>query len=172
MNFDLFELNIKQEYKMKTCNLCWSISAVLVLIVIGMAYKFLVVGSVIPATDGRQALVLEPAERDLVLGEMRMFLSSVQKITHALTVDDLEAAAKAAREVGAAAQQAVPGTLMGKLPMAFKKLGFDTHSKFDVLALDAESLGDPKHTLQQLSTLMNNCVACHSTYQIQSNTGR
>jgi len=153
---------------MKSCKLCWTISSVLIIAIVAMGYKFMVVGSVVPATDGRQAIVLEPAERDLVLGEMRMFLESVQKITQAATAEDMVAAAKAAREVGLAAQQAVPGSLMGKLPLAFKKLGFDTHSKFDALALDAEQLGDPKHTLQQLTTLMNNCIACHATYQIQS----
>lgn len=153
---------------MKTCKLCWSTSGILIIAILAMAYKFMVIGSVVPANDGRQAIVLEPAERDLVLGEMRMFLASVQKITQAVTAEDMVAAAKAAREVGLAAQQAVPGTLMGKLPLAFKKLGFNTHSKFDALALDAEQLGDPKHALQQLATLMNNCVACHSAYQIQS----
>lgn len=155
---------------MKTCKLCWAVSGVLIIAVVAMTYKFMVVGSVVPATDGREAIVLEPAERDLVLGEMRMFLSGVQKITQALTEEDMKTVVKAARELGAAAQQAVPGSLMGKLPLAFKKLGFDTHSKFDALALDAEELGDPQHTLQQLSGLMNNCVACHSVYQIQNNT--
>ena len=153
---------------MKSCKLSWTISGILIIAIVAMGYKFMFVGSVVPSTDGRQALVLEPAERDLVLMEMRMFLDSVQRITQAVTKEDMQAAIKAAREVGAAAQEAVPGTLMGKLPMAFKKLGFDTHTKFDVLALDAEQLGDPKHTLEQLSTLMNNCVACHATYQIQS----
>lgn len=153
---------------MNTCKISWSISAILLLIVIAMAYKFIYQGATAPATDGRQALILEPAERDLVLSEMRMFLSSVQRINQALTTDDYQEVVKAAREVGAAAQQAVPGSLMGKLPLAFKTLGFDTHSKFDLLALDAEQLGDSKHTLQQLSTLLNNCVACHATYQIQS----
>ncbi len=153
---------------MKECKFCWSMSVVLGVVVVAMSYKFIFAGSVVPATDGRQAIVLESAERDLVLEEMRMFLSSVQKITQAISEEDMEAAAKYAREVGLAAQQAVPGALMGKLPLAFKKLGFDTHSKFDALALDAESLGDPQHTMQQLSTLMNNCVACHATYQINS----
>ncbi len=153
---------------MKSCKLCWTISGVLILAIVAMGYKFMVVGSVVPATDGRQAILLESAERDLVLSEMRMFLSGLQKITQAATAEDMVAAAKAAREVGLAAQQAVPGSLMGKLPLAFKKLGFDTHTKFDALALDAEQLGDPKHALQQLSALMNNCVACHSAYQIQS----
>jgi len=153
---------------MSTCKISWSISGILLLIIIAMGYKFMIAGSVVPATDGRQALTLEPAERDLVLTEMRMFLSSVQQITQALTEKDMETVVKAAREVGAAAQQTVPGSLMGKLPLAFKKLGFDTHTKFDTLALDAEQLGDPEYTLKQLSTLMNNCVACHATYQIQS----
>lgn len=153
---------------MNTCKLSWSISGILLIIVVAMGYKFMVAGSVVPATDGRQALTLDPAERDLVLGEMRMFLSSVQRITQAVTKEDMKAAVIAAREVGAAAQEAVPGSLMGKLPLEFKKLGFDTHTKFDTLALDAEQLGDPKHTLEQLSALMNNCVACHAAYQIQS----
>ncbi len=154
---------------MKTCKLCWLITGILILAIVAMGYKFMIAGSIAPASDGREALILEPAERDLVLTEMRMFLSSVQKITRALTEEDMETVVKAAREVGLAAQQAVPGSLMGKLPLAFKKLGFDTHKKFDALALDAEQLGDPNHALQQLSTLMNNCVACHSTYQIQNN---
>lgn len=157
---------------MNKCKACWSISGILIIAIVAMGYKFMVVGSVAPATDGRQALVLEPAERDIVLTEMRMFLSGVQQITQALTTEDMQAVVKAAREVGAAAQQAVPGTLMGKLPLEFKKLGFDTHTKFDVLALDAEQLGDPKHTLQQLAVLMNNCVGCHATYQIQSSVAK
>ena len=153
---------------MKSCKLSWSVSGILFIAILAMGYKFMFVGSVVPSTDGRQAIVLDPAERDLVLMEMRMFLDSVQRITKAVTEEDMKAAVKAAREVGAAAQAAVPGTLMGKLPMAFKKLGFDTHTKFDSLALDAEQMGDPKQTLEQLSTLMNNCVACHAAYQIQS----
>lgn len=157
---------------MNTCKLSWSISGILLIAVIAMAYKFMIAGSVVPATDGRQALTLEPAERDLVLTEMRMFLSSIQQITKAVTEKDMITVAKAAREVGAAAQQAVPGSLMGKLPLSFKTLGFDTHTKFDQLALDAEELGDTEHTLQQLSTLMNNCVGCHATYQIQSSVNK
>ena len=73
----------------------------------------------------------------------------------------------AAGQVGAQAQRGMPGSLMGKLPLPFKKLGHDTHKKFDLLALDAKQLGDPQHSLQQLSELMKNCVACHSTYKIE-----
>ena len=148
------------------CKLCWSITGLLLVIVSVMSYKFIFSGSVAPSTDGRQAILLEEPERDLVLTEMRMFLTSVQSITEGISKNDMTQVVAAARQVGAQAQQAVPGSLMGKLPLSFKQLGFDTHKKFDLLALDAEELGDPQHTLQQLSALMNNCVACHSTYKI------
>jgi hypothetical protein len=79
----------------------------------------------------------------------------------------MELVAKAARSVGRTAAQAVPGSLMGKLPIEFKQLGHATHGSFDQLAMDAEQLGDPGHALEQLSGLLNNCVACHATYQIK-----
>ena len=79
----------------------------------------------------------------------------------------MEMISKAGRKVGTAAQQQVPGPLAAKLPLEFKKLGFDTHGKFTQLALDAEQLGDKQHTLTQLSELTQNCVACHAIYKIE-----
>ena len=148
------------------CKLCWSISAILLVGLSLISYKFILTGAVTPSTDGRQAILLEEPERNLVLGEMRMFLASVQKITQGLSENDMKIVAAAAREVGLAAQQEVPGSLMGKLPLHFKKLGLDTHKKFDALALDAKDLADTQYALEQLSTLMNNRVACDSTYNI------
>lgn len=133
-----------------------------------MGYKFFIVGSVAPSGDGRQAILLEPGERDLVLDEMRTFLQSVQAILQGVSEDNMESVAVAARKVGAAAQQAVPGSLMTKLPLAFKKLGFDTHGQFDRLGMDAEDIGDREHALEQLSVLMQNCVACHASYRIDA----
>ncbi len=143
-----------------------SIIAVLILVIIAGIYKFLFQGTTRSAADGRTAIILEPAERDLVFTEMRAFLSSIQGIIHAANKNDMTEVARQARAVGAAAQQAVPGTLMGKLPMSFKKLGFDTHQKFDQLAMDAESMGDKEHTMEQLAELMQNCVACHSIFRL------
>ena len=148
------------------CRICWAITVVLMVIVGGMTWKFVFSGATVTASDGRQALSLEPAERDLVLAEMRAFLESVQNITQGVSEENMPMVVEAARRVGAAAQQAVPGSLVGKLPLEFKKLGFDTHKQFDMLALDAEQLGDPDHALAQLSTLMQNCVACHAVYRI------
>jgi len=153
------------------CKLCWTISLVLLLAVSAMTYKFIISGSVAPSSDGREALLLEPGERDLVLAEMRAFLESVQTITEAVGEKDMPRIAASARKVGAAAQQAVPGSLVGKLPLSFKKLGFDTHKQFDTLAMDADELEDPEHALQQLSVLMQNCVACHAAYRIDAVAG-
>ena len=144
------------------------ISILLIIIALG-TYKFILQGNVIDSksVDGRLAILLTDSERDLVLEEMRGFLISSQQIVKAVADNNMAAAATAAKVVGRAAQQAVPGSLMGKLPMAFKKLGFDTHTKFDQLALDAEDMEDSQQTLSQLAKLMQNCIACHAAYKLE-----
>ena len=145
---------------------CTVIIAFLLIVIVGGVYKFIFQGSVSESTDGRMAIHLDAGETDLVLMEMRMFLEAVQQIVKGANENDMKLVAEAARRVGKAAQEAVPGTLMGKLPIEFKKLGFDTHTKFDQLAMDAEDMGDSRHALEQLSTLMQNCVACHAGYRL------
>ena len=148
------------------CKLAWSISAGLTLVLAILIYKFVVVGEVADASDGRQAILLQPDERDFVLAEMRLFLTSVQAINQAIVDDKPEQIVSAAKMVGTAAQQTVPPALIAKLPLEFKKQGFDTHQKFDLLAMDAEQIGDGMHSLKQLAELMQNCVACHAMYRI------
>jgi len=139
----------------------------LLAIIAGGTYKFIFQGSVSPGADVRTAVLLTATERNLVLEEMRTFLVSIQQITHGISNDDMALVAQAAKKSGKAAQKAMPGSLMGKLPIEFKQLGSDTHSRFDLLALDAESLADSDHALGQLSTLMENCVACHASYRFE-----
>ena len=86
---------------------------------------------------------LAPAERDLVLTEMRGFLAAVQSITEGVVNEDPAAVAAAARSAGAPAQHSVPAGLVGKLPLAFKRLGFDTHGRFDQLASNVGSSATP-----------------------------
>lgn len=150
------------------CKKCWLVVSLLVLVIAGAAYKFMILGDTKSSTDGRLAIQLNPSETDLVLAEMRSFLSSIQQISSGMSDDDFKLISEQARLSGGAAQQGVPTSLMGKLPMEFKKLGFDTHQKFDLLAMDAEQLQDKEHTLKQMSTLMSNCVACHATYRIET----
>ncbi len=150
------------------CKLCWASVMILVLAVAGMGYKFILSGEVVATADGREAIVLEPAERDKVLAEMREFLVSIQGITEGIANDDMASVVSAARPMGTAAQQGVPDSLVRKLPLGFKQMGFDTHSKFEQLALDAEQLGDAEHALEQLVALMQNCTACHSMYRFET----
>ena len=144
---------------------CFVIIALLLTIIGGGIYKFLFQGSVVESPDGRISIQLTKAERALVLGEMRAFLESVQQITQAATENNMAVVVSSAKAVGMAAQQSVPGTLVGKLPMEFKKLGFDTHTRFDQLALNAEDFGDSNQVLGQLSELMHNCIGCHAAYR-------
>lgn len=118
--------------------------------------------------DERTVMVLAPSEREVVLLEMRQFLSGVQLMTDAVARDDAKALAQAARSLGKAAVHEVSPELRAKLPAEFKQLGFSVHSDFDQIAMDAESLGDMKHSMTQLSSTLQKCVACHTIYQIQS----
>ncbi|NOQ90088.1 MAG: hypothetical protein GQ549_03990 [Gammaproteobacteria bacterium] len=145
---------------------CLITITLLLLIIAGGFYKFIVQGSTTESTDGRTEILLNDNERNLVLTEMRAFLASVQQINQGIAEGNMALVAEHARKSGKAAQTGMPGTLVGKLPLQFKKLGGDTHAKFDQLAMDAEDLGDKDQALEQLSTLMQNCVSCHAAYRI------
>ena len=117
--------------------------------------------------DNRMVLNLSPGERAMILEEMRLFLSGVQKMTAALGSQDMQAASHAARDMGQKMVHEVPPALRAKLPLEFRQLGFSVHRDFDQIALDAESMKDAGHTLGQLSATLQKCVSCHAAYQIQ-----
>jgi len=146
--------------------LCWLLTLVFAAATLALVYLFVIRGATLPASDGRIAIQLAPGERDLVLGEMRDFLVALQTIAQAVVDKDPMAVVTAARRVGGNAQQGVPAGLVGKLPLEFKQLGFDTHSRFDQLALNTEQFGDTAQVLPELATLMQNCIACHASYRI------
>jgi len=150
----------------------WAPVALISLVLNGaLIYFFLIAGKTeqnAAAADARTAIILNEDERALVLAEMRGFLSAVQTMNTALATDDLAQVEKSARSVGRAAAQEVPPALMAKLPLQFKQLGMSTHQGFDQIAMDARDLGDRQHTQQQLGQLMNNCVACHATFQLKA----
>jgi hypothetical protein len=147
----------------------WFVSVLLLSVAanVGLVYKFILSGSTAEIADQRTAILLDDSEREIVLGEMRTFLSATQRISQGIATDDMAAVAVAARSVGQAAAQGVPGSLAGKLPLEFKKLGHATHRSFDQIAMDADDMGDPTHALGQLSVLLNNCVSCHAIFQIR-----
>jgi hypothetical protein len=121
--------------------------------------------------DQRAPLVLLDAERHIVLEEMRNFLAVLQTITDALPREDMKTIARAARSMGSGAANEIPPQTVAKLPEEFKVLAGGVHTTFDLMALDAESLADPKHTLSQVSELLQKCNACHGIYQIKVGRG-
>jgi hypothetical protein len=117
--------------------------------------------------DKRQVLSLSEPQRAHVLEEMRALLAGTQNILAALSRDDMAAVAGYARPLGMGMAQKAEDHLKGSLPKEFMQLGMSVHRDFDLIAADAESLKDPRHTLRQLSESMGKCNACHATFQIR-----
>ncbi len=158
---------------MTWCRAGWMVTLLLVAGIAVGAYEMVVVGDVEPGSDGRRMLRLTPAEREGMLNEMRGFLVAVQRILEAAERGDMAAVAAAAREMGGAQGCGVEGPaarlrLMAKLPLEFKRLGRDTHRRFDDLAREAEESGDPRRVRRRLTELMGNCIACHAGYGISA----
>lgn len=118
--------------------------------------------------DKRQILNLTEPQRHQVLTEMRELLAGTQDILGALAKDDMATVAKSARALGFEMKHKAENPLHDVLPKAFMQLGMPMHREFDQIAADAQSLKNPKHTLQQLNATMAKCTACHLTYQIRA----
>ena len=99
---------------------------------------FFVQGWTTQGTDGRMHIVLAPAERDLILGEMRMLLKAVHGVVTGLAgqnqAADRTQMEQAARSAGMGMAADVNPTLMAKLPLPFKQMGMSIHKDMDALA--------------------------------------
>lgn len=119
------------------------------------------------AVDSRQAIVL-PLEGQAALRlEMHQFLAGIQSITSALARDDMKAVAPIARSLGMKAAHETSAALHTKMPLEFSQKGMALHQAFDQMAMDAESLGDVKHTLGQMGSLLQTCMACHEQFRVE-----
>ncbi len=118
--------------------------------------------------DNRQVLNVTEPQRHQLLTEMRELLAETQSILAALAQDDMTAVAEHSRALGFEMKHKAENTLHDVLPKEFMRIGMPMHKEFDLIASDAESLKDTKHTLQELSTAMDKCTACHATYQIRT----
>ena len=148
-----------------------AVIAVLVVVIAAMAYKFVVAGSTQRSADGRVAVELAPGERDLMLREMREFVAGLQALSDGLARNDMPAVAEAARRMGTARTHDVPAAMMGKLPLGFKSIALGVHRQFDTIAADAAAGGEPRHTLAQISDVLQQCVACHAAYRVATPAG-
>ncbi|MDD4964308.1 MAG: hypothetical protein PHI11_10375 [Gallionella sp.] len=129
---------------------------------------FFVRGNTTTGTDGRTAIVLQAAERDLVLSEMRGLLSATQSVLEGVNKADMQQVAKAARAAGMAGAADVNPALMAKLPLDFKSLGMSVHHAMDDIAIAAETGKPAPEILKMASDTLTKCVACHSAWQLKA----
>jgi hypothetical protein len=150
----------------------WADTAALGLLLILLASKSMAGGTIETppddeaSSDSRVEIIVTPAERNQILEEMRGLLEAVQTVIVANNAGDLDTVAVAGRKVGRANMTPHSAEFKDKLPMDFRKLGMDTHLRFDKLALGAEQSESTDQLSQQLGELMGNCVACHKTYRL------
>ena len=117
--------------------------------------------------DHRTLINADSQAKEHVLLEMRELLETVQLVLDGALKKDMEKVATHAEKVGLKAMRATPPAVANQLPKEFKMMGRSVHEAMDTIARDARDLGDSTHTLEQLNTTLQTCVACHATYKLQ-----
>jgi len=115
--------------------------------------------------DGRIAVILTDAEKDMVLGEMRGMLQAVADIARALAREEHAAVAAAAKTVGSVAVQNDPPALMAKLPLEFKLSGMAMHESFDRIEAAARAGKQVREIMALLGDHLSLCTGCHANYR-------
>ena len=142
------------------------------IVTIGVAGWFFVQGWTMESTDGRTQIVLAPAERDLILGEMRVLLKAVDGVVAGLAGQNQEAdraqMEQAARSAGMHMAEDVNPALMAKLPLPFKQMGMSIHADMDALADAVIQKETSQQILQRLSNMTARCTACHDMYRFST----
>lgn len=143
-----------------------SIALVLWLVTAGVFGYFFLHGWTSQSADRRTAIHLAPAERDLVLGEMRQMLHSVHNLVTGLSAKDRKIMEQAARASGMLMAADVNPMLIAKLPLAFKEQGMGVHRDFDALAAKISRGADQAAILRDFTSITARCVGCHSAYRL------
>ena len=122
----------------------------------------------LPANDPRIAVSITGEERAYVLGQMRLFLANIQRTTAALASNDLALASKVAAIAGAKNNESDPSrppTLRAHQPAAWNQYIGQVRKGFDELSSTATT-APVSESLNKLSAVTQNCVACHQTFRI------
>ena len=120
------------------------------------------------AQDTREATTRSEAERDFILGQMRLFLQSTQAITVALGKSDLKTVEDeaAARGRKGTPVSAIPPGMKAKETPAWTAMMAGARAGFDGIARAAHEDAPPSELIGMLGDTMSNCVACHQTYRL------
>ena len=145
-------------------------SLVLWVLTVGLFAFFFVRGTTSVSTDLRRSVNLSPAEKDLVLGEMRTMLKAINSMLGALSNGDMNRAAEAATSAGMVMAVDTSPILIAKLPLDFKELGMGTHKAFDDLSSEIKKGATLPQVLVKMHQITSRCIACHETNRLGSTT--
>lgn len=129
------------------------------------AFTLFLRGYTTTSPDGRIAVIVTDAEKDMVLGEMRGMLQAVAEITRALAREDHLAVAAAAKSVGSVALHNDPPALLIKLPLEFKRSGMAMHESFDRIDAAAREGKPIREITALLGEHLSLCIGCHAGYR-------
>ena len=123
------------------------------------------------AQDDRIKVEMPPMMRAHMLSNMRDHLLALEQITRALANREYDRAAEIAEQrLGMSSLDDHGAAHMGKvMPEAMGAIGTNMHraaSRFAIVARDAEIEGGLNAAFSALSEVMQQCVACHSSYRI------
>jgi hypothetical protein len=121
--------------------------------------------------DDRTRVEFPAMMRDHMLGNMRDHLLALQEITAYLASDQYDKAADIAEtRLGMSSLELHGAAHMSKLmPKAMADIGTEMHraaSRFALSARDADVEGGLGKAFGALSEVMQQCVACHSSYRV------
>ena len=131
----------------------------------------LVSSKVMAVEDNRIQVDFPPMMQKHMMANMRDHLQALQTITQHLSLKQYDLAADMAEQrLGMSSMGDHGAEHMGKLmPKEMAAIGTEMHhaaSRFALLARDAAIDANPEKIFGALSTLMQQCVACHTAYKI------
>jgi len=122
----------------------------------------------LPIPDPRSGVQYSLEERSYILGQMRLFLATSQRIVDAAAAGDRTKISHLATVVGAKHNEkdpSRPAGLRDRQPVIWTHTIGEVRKSFDNLAANATSQSI-ETSLKQLSLTMQLCVQCHQSFHI------
>jgi hypothetical protein len=116
--------------------------------------------------DQRLVIPVTAQERNQTLYEMRDLLHGLFNLHLALSKNDFQAVAVAARPIGHLMEK-LPNAMRERLPVEYTQLAIAMRESFDVMAREAETKKDMAVVQSQLAESMTYCSGCHDAYRFE-----
>jgi cytochrome c556 len=124
------------------------------------------------ATDARQKIEMPPMMQEHMLNNMRDHLRALQEIQAALAKSDFDKAADIAEQrIGMSSLEKHGAAHMAPyMPKPMQDIGTQMHraaSRFSRTAQEAVVKSNMAPVLDDFSTLLKQCIACHDSYRLR-----